>query len=99
MKRGLGSLATIASVAPFVGVCGTLVRIVCAFSGGSIEKHALLALIAKGLAESLMPTEFGLGVAGFALLSYKYLLAQVQDFDAEIKNASLQLMNELALLR
>jgi len=99
MKRGLTSLATIASIAPFVGMFGTLVRIVCSFPGSSMDKHTLLGVIAKGLAESLKPTELGLVVAGFALLSYKYLLAQVLDFDAEMKSASLQLMNELSLVR
>ena len=44
-----------------------------------------------------MPTELALLVALPALLSYRYLRRKLEAIDAEMENASLDLMNRLAL--
>ena len=99
MKRGLGSLATIASIAPWIGILGTLVGILSSFRGLSGDKLTAMAVIARILSESLVPTAFGLIVALAALLSYKYLLAEVEAFDSEMESGSLQLISHLGRLR
>ena len=53
----------------------------------------------KHLSDSMVPTALGLVVGVLAFCSYKYLLARLEYFDFEMKNASLQLINDLARLQ
>jgi biopolymer transport protein ExbB/TolQ len=99
MKRGLNSLASIAAIAPFVGIFGTVLGIVNSFQGVDGEKSAILAALEGRLSDSLVPTELGLLVAMLAFCSYKYFLSRLEDCDVEIQNASLQLLNDLASTR
>lgn len=96
MKRGINSLATISSIAPFIGLFGTLIGIVNSFHGVGIDKDTGLALIAESLSESLVPTEMGLVVSLIAFCSYRCLLANLDDFDVETECASSQLISDLA---
>jgi biopolymer transport protein ExbB/TolQ len=95
MKRGLHSLASIAVTAPFVGVLGWVLGFYNSFPGGEGEKSAMLAIVNERLSEALMPLELGLLVALLAYFGHKYLLAKLEDFDVEMENASLQLLNQL----
>jgi biopolymer transport protein ExbB/TolQ len=97
MKRGVSSLATIASVAPWLGLLLTLRGIVFSFGGGSGEKTAMMAALANRLSESLMPTALGLVVAIPALWWYKYLSGRVQDFDGEMEEATSDLVSCLRI--
>src|SRR5438093_12117855 len=63
LKRGVSSLATIGSTAPFVGLFGTVLGIIHAFQGISAEKTTGLAAVAGGISEALVTTAFGLFVA------------------------------------
>jgi biopolymer transport protein ExbB/TolQ len=97
MGRGVNSLATIASVAPFVGLFGTVLGIVNSFPAFGTDKLTMLAIITERLSESFVPTELGLLVAVLAFCFYKHLLAKLNDFDVEMENVSLQLRNELVI--
>jgi biopolymer transport protein ExbB/TolQ len=99
MKRGLGSLATIASTAPWIGILGTLWGIVNSFPGLGTSKAHGLGIVTQRLSESLVPTALALVVALAALWCYKYLLAEVEAFDSEMESASLQLVTQLERLR
>src|SRR5690349_4966183 len=59
MKRGLNSLVTIVSIAPMVGIFGTVLGIVYSFTGGYGEKSAALAGIMRSLSEAMWPTAMG----------------------------------------
>src|SRR6478672_12154046 len=59
LKRGVSSLATIGSTAPFVGLFGTVVGIMNAFKGISETKAAGLASVAGGISEALVTTAIG----------------------------------------
>jgi biopolymer transport protein ExbB len=98
LKRGLNSLASIAATARLVGLLGTVLGILSAFGGGSTEKSTLMRASAKSLSESLAPTALGLVVASLSFCFYKYFLARLENFDIEMKNASLELVDELACL-
>lgn len=95
----MGSLATIASIAPLVGVAGTILGILNNFPGFDGEKSAILAMTEGLLSDSLVPTAFGLAVALFAYCGYKYWLNRLEALDVEMEAASLQLANELSRLR
>src|SRR6185369_9273513 len=60
MKRGIGSLATIA---PFIGLFGTVIGIINAFHGMALTGSGGIGAVSAGIAEALVATAFGLGVA------------------------------------
>ena len=72
LKRGLGGLATIGATAPFVGLFGTTVGIINAFTGMKTEETAGIAAVAGGIAEALVATAIGLFVAVHAPCSMRY---------------------------
>lgn len=87
MSQGLGVLASVGSVAPFVGLFGTVWGIMNAFIGIAESQTTNLAVVAPGIAEALLATAFGLVAAipavviynGFArsVTGYRQLLADV----------------------
>jgi len=72
-EGGLPNLAVIASVAPFVGLFGTVWGIMTAFSGIAEAKDTSLAVVAPGIAEALAATAYGLGAAIPAAIAYNRL--------------------------
>src|SRR5579864_1728631 len=96
MKRGLGSLATITSTAPWVGLLGTILGINNSFRGFDGSEKSLMAAIFEGLSQALVPTALGLIVALMAMWCYKYLLTEVEAIDLEMESVSLELINHLA---
>jgi len=98
MKRGLNGLASIAATAPLVGFFGTVFGAIGSFKGLGTERSTGLISIAKDLSESLVPTVLGLLVGVLAFSCYRYLVGRLENFDIEMKNASLEVIDELALL-
>lgn len=98
MKRGPNSLATISSIAPFIGMFGTLLGIANSFPAIDGPSSINLGSTSGRLAESLVPAALGLLTALFAFCCYRCLLAQLNDFDVEMENASLQLISDLGRL-
>src|SRR5213596_2637063 len=73
LKRGLGVLATTGATAPFVGLLGTVMGIVNAFTGMAASGGGgSLASVSAGIAEALITTAFGLIVAIPAVWLYNY---------------------------
>ncbi|MEK7830464.1 MAG: MotA/TolQ/ExbB proton channel family protein, partial [Acidobacteriota bacterium] len=60
LQRGLSSLATIGSTAPFVGLFGTVIGIIDAFHKMNSEQSAGFSTVAGGISEALVATAFGL---------------------------------------
>lgn len=93
LKRGLSSLATIGATAPFVGLFGTTVGIINAFSGMSEAQTAGLAAVAGGISEALIATAFGLFVAVPAVWAYNAFTNSVEAFQIEMTNSSSELLD------
>ena len=93
LKRGVSSLATIGSTAPFVGLFGTVLGIIHAFEGISAQKSTGLAAVAGGIAEALVTTAMGLFVAIPAVWIYNYFTSKVEGFDVEMDNSSSELID------
>jgi len=93
MKRGVSTLATIASSSPFVGLLGTVVGIINAFKGISSEKSTGLGAVAGGISEALVTTAIGLLVAIPAVWMYNYFSNRVEAFDVEMGNSSSELID------
>ena len=98
LKRGVNSLAAIASTAPFVGLFGTILGIHNSFGCVDASKESIMAGIFDGLSQAFVPCAVGLVVALVAMWGYRYLLAEVEGFDSEMEAASLQLVNSLSRL-
>ena len=98
LERGLGSLATVAGVAPLIGFLGTVTGMIRAFMeieslGGQVNANVL----AGGIWEALMTTAAGLTVGIPALIFYNWLVGQVQQFVFEMERSSMELLDLLAL--
>jgi len=93
LKRGISSLATVGSTAPFVGLLGTVLGIIHAFQGISTEKSTGLGAVAGGISEALVTTALGLFVAIPAVMMFNYFTNRVEAFDVEMGNSSSELID------
>ncbi len=93
MKRGVSSLATIGSTAPFVGLFGTVAGIINAFKNMSAEKSTGIGAVAGGISEALVTTAVGLFVAIPAVWMFNYFTNRVESFDVEMGNSSSELID------
>jgi len=73
LKRGLWIIGTIGSLAPYVGLFGTVVGIIRAFQAMAIEGVGGFEVVASGISEALVATAAGLFVAIVALSFFNYL--------------------------
>ncbi len=76
LRKFLGTLATIGSTAPFVGLFGTVLGVMMAFSSMS---HAGLSseVMAGGISEALSATALGLLVAVPSIVAYNYFVGRI----------------------
>lgn len=95
LKRGLGILATVGATAPFVGLLGTTMGIVNAFTGMAISGSGGLAAISAGIAEALITTAFGLFVAIPAVWFYNYFQTKIDNINVEMTYTSKELIDYL----
>ena len=93
MKKGTGGLATIGSTAPFVGLFGTVVGIINAFTGIALSGSGGLAAVSQGIAEALITTAFGIFVAVPAVMAFNYFTTRLERFQIEMSNSSAELVD------
>jgi len=93
LKKGLSLLATIATSAPFIGLFGTISGIINAFRGMALTGSGGIGAVAGGIAEALVTTAFGIGVAIIALWCYNLLNSRVEVFNAEMSNTTSQVID------
>ncbi len=70
LAEKIGTLATIGSVAPFVGLFGTVWGIMRSFTAIAASNNSSLAVVAPGIAEALFATALGLAAAIPAVIAY-----------------------------
>ena len=70
LAEKIGTLATIGSVAPFVGLFGTVWGIMRSFTAIAASNNSSLAVVAPGIAEALFATAIGLFAAIPAVIAY-----------------------------
>ncbi len=93
LKRGLNVLATIATSAPFIGLFGTIAGIINAFRGMALTGSGGIGAVAQGIAEALITTAFGIGVAVIALWCYNFLTTRIDTYGAEMSNTTSQIVD------
>ena len=89
----MSTLATIATSAPFIGLFGTISGIINAFRGMALTGSGGIGAVAGGIAEALVTTAFGIGVAIIALWCYNILNTKIEVYDAEMSNTSSQIVD------
>jgi biopolymer transport protein ExbB/TolQ len=93
LKKGVSTLATIGSTAPFVGLLGTVVGVINAFVGIASTGSGGIAGVSKGISEALVETALGLFVAIPAVWFYNYLTSRLEYFNVEMDNSSSELVD------
>ncbi len=95
-KRGMGILATVGATAPFVGLVGTTMGVVNAFTGMAASGGGgNLAAISAGIAEALITTAFGLIVAIPAVWAFNYFQTKLEFLTVEMTYTSKELIDYL----
>jgi biopolymer transport protein ExbB len=90
-NRGLSVLDTVITLAPLLGLLGTVTGLIHSFGLlGNQELEAPTALTG-GIAEALIATAFGLVIAVTALLPFNYLNARVEQARQELEDTGTQL--------
>ncbi|WP_105984125.1 MULTISPECIES: tonB-system energizer ExbB [unclassified Brucella] len=88
LAKGTGILATIGSVAPFVGLFGTVWGIMNSFINISEAQTTNLAVVAPGIAEALLATAIGLVAAIPAVVIYNVFARSITGYRALLADAS-----------
>jgi biopolymer transport protein TolQ len=86
-------LATTASLAPFVGLFGTVWGIMTAFAGIGAQGSTDLAVVAPGIAEALVATAAGLFAAMPAVYFYNQFTSRVKVLASEMDDFALEFLN------
>jgi biopolymer transport protein ExbB/biopolymer transport protein TolQ len=92
LRRGVGSLATIASTAPFIGLFGTVIGIIHAFQDIATHGNGGFEIVSKGIAEALVTTALGLVVAIPAAWMFNHLTQKVERLTLEMESSSSELL-------
>jgi len=81
----LNFLATVGSVAPFVGLFGTVWGIMNSFFQIGQQQNSSLAVVAPGISEALFATAIGLFAAIPAVIAYNRFSHRVNGFEARLQ--------------
>jgi biopolymer transport protein ExbB len=89
-RRGIPILDTVITLAPLLGLLGTVTGMMGSFSliGGELSAPGA---ITGGIAEALIATAFGLGIAIISLIPFNFLNSKVEEARLEIELAATQL--------
>jgi len=95
LRRGLAVLASVGSVAPFVGLLGTVLGIISAFQGIASSGSGGLSSVSAGISEALVETALGLAVAIPAVLAYNYLSTKIIRDEGALTSAAGEILDTL----
>jgi biopolymer transport protein ExbB len=95
LERNLSVIGTIAVIAPFVGLFGTVLGIIHAFDDIALKGNSTPAVVAAGVGEALITTAAGLFVAVLAVIFFNYFKARIKAYNQEMIVAANQLAEML----
>lgn len=96
VRRGMSLLASVGSVAPFVGLLGTVMGIVNSFESMAKTNSGGLGAVSAGIAEALVTTAFGLLVAIPAVVAFNFLSQWVEARAVDIAESSNELLDHVS---
>ena len=86
LGRSLWILGTVGSMAPFIGLFGTVVGIIKSFESIARSGRSGFSVVAAGLSEALVATAVGIGVAVVAIIFYNYLQVCLKGISLEFRH-------------
>ena len=95
LKRYIWILGTIGSIAPFIGLFGTVLGIIRAFHNIGMTGTGGIDVVASGISEALIATAGGLVVAILAVITYNWFIVKVNGIAEEFKIYSARLVEIL----
>ncbi len=95
LERNLGIIGTIAVIAPFVGLLGTVLGIIKAFQDIALKGNSTPAVVAAGVGEALVTTAAGLFVAVVSVVFFNYFKTRIKAFNQDLIVSSNQLAEML----
>jgi biopolymer transport protein ExbB len=95
LERYLNSLGTIAAIAPFLGLLGTVLGMIQMFAGIGSQGLGDPSIVASGISQALVATAAGLAVAIPALMFYRYLRARVDGLLVDLEQEAMRLVEIL----
>ena len=98
LRRGLWFIGTIGSLAPYIGLFGTVVGIMQAFHAITQSGEAGFEVVSGGISEALIATAVGLLVAIVALALFNWLQTRVSNIAATFTRASERFVQALLYL-
>jgi biopolymer transport protein ExbB/TolQ len=93
-EHRLAALGTIANVAPFIGLFGTVIGVIRAFQAIAIKASAGPSVVASGIAEALISTAAGLFVAVPAVIAYNYFLKRSRKLSLELGRIATMIVHQ-----
>jgi biopolymer transport protein ExbB len=94
LEEKLGLLATIAQIAPLLGLLGTILGFIDIFSQlNAAGLNANVQMLSKGVWEALICTAAGLAVAIPAHAAYNYLVNRVNEIVLDMEKAASEIVN------
>lgn len=96
LERRIGALGTIATIAPLMGLLGTITGMIQVFRQISTEIDPAVSALAGGIWEALLTTAAGLVVAIPTYAATQYLQSVVDQRSQELADASYQVLELLA---
>jgi biopolymer transport protein ExbB len=95
LERNLGIVGTIAVIAPFVGLFGTVLGIIHAFNDIALKGNSTPSVVAAGVAEALITTASGLAIAVLAVIFFNYFKTRIKAYNQEMIVAANQMAEML----
>ena len=92
LSRFIPWLATIGSVSPLIGLLGTVLGVISAFTGIATQGSGNIAAVAPGIGEALMATAAALAVAIPAVFGYNIFANRVNRLDSELEGFGSELI-------
>ena len=94
LERYLGILVTIATVAPLLGLFGTIIGMVELFSSFTSSGHDV-AVFARGISIALYNTAGGIVVAVPAMIAYRFFRSKIDNYLNEMEHYAIQIVEIL----
>lgn len=99
LERYVGVLGTIASIAPLLGLLGTVLGMMRAFSVIMLHGSGSASLLAGGISEALVTTAAGLMVAVPALICHRFFERRIDTLAVDMQDRTVRLVDALSAER
>jgi len=96
LRRRIWLLGTIGSLAPFIGLLGTVIGIIRAFENMAATGSGGFAVVAAGISEALIATAAGLLVGVLSIFAYNAFNVRLNALNAEMRETTDEILQQLA---